>query len=106
MGFDAFTQDCKIIPQSFESYVQAKKLIGQIRFPHVDHTNTTSSSWIRSANFKSCDGMNGFLIISAGANTYIHQNVPISLWLSFKKAPSFGSFYNQKIKGKYRLRIY
>jgi hypothetical protein len=98
-------QNCKTIPNSFNSYEQAVKAISNSTFSFTDKVNTSSSSWIRSATFKSCDGKTGFLIIGTDSNPYIHQNVPLSLWQSFKKASSFGSFYTKNLRGRYKLII-
>lgn len=98
-------QTCKTISETFSSYEQAVKAISNSTFSYTDKVNTSSSSWIRSATFKSCDGKIGFLIIGTDSNLYIHQNVPISLWQNFKRASSFGSFYTRLIKNKFKLSI-
>jgi hypothetical protein len=104
-AYNANAQDCKTIPQSFNSYQQAVKAISNSTFPYTDKFTTSSSSWIRSATFKSCDGKTGFLIIGTDSDSYIHQNVPISLWQNFKRASSYGSFYTKNLRGRYKLII-
>jgi hypothetical protein len=47
-------------------------------------------------------------IVNVQVNTkkdksYIHKNVPIQVWNEFKKATSFGKFYNRNIKGVYQM---
>lgn len=96
-------QNCKSIPKIYRSYSQAISVIDKAKFGLVDEINTSKSSWIRSATFKSCDGKTGFLIIGTDLHPYIHQNVPISLWKSFKRAGSFGSFYSKQIRNKYKI---
>jgi hypothetical protein len=104
-AYNASAQDCKTISETFSSYEQAVKAISNSTFSYTDKVNTSSSSWIRSATFKSCDGKIGFLIIGTDSNPYIHQNVPISLWQNFKRASSYGSFYTRLIKNKFKLSV-
>jgi hypothetical protein len=98
-------QTCKTISETFSSYEQAVKAISNSTFSFTDKVNTSSSSWIRSATFKSCDGKTGFLIIGTDSNPYIHQNVPISLWQNFKRASSYGGFYTKNLRGRYKLTL-
>ncbi|WP_416441555.1 KTSC domain-containing protein [Phnomibacter sp. MR] len=99
------SQSCKNLPKQFESYQAAEKLISNSSFKIDETVDTRKSSWIRGARFKSCDGSVGFLIIRLKDKTYIHQNVPSSIWAQFKMAKSFGQFYNQNIKGRYQLSL-
>lgn len=98
-------QDCKSIKKSFNSYADAKELINKSKFKIHETANTNKSSWIRNASFYSCDGKVGFLIFKTDKQEYIHQDLPIEIWNSFKQAASFGSFYNSKIKSKYQLKL-
>ena len=99
----ARAQNCNNLPKSFSSYEQATRLLKTSKFSFVEKVNTSESSWIRSAIFKSCDGKTGFLIIGTDKHPYIHQGVPVDLWLRFKQASSFGSFYNKNFKNRYKL---
>lgn len=96
-------QDCKAIPNKFISYEQAKQIISNATFPLSDKVNTSKSSWVRAASYYSCDGKKGFFIIKTDSKEYIHQDMPLNIWLSFKSANSFGRFYNANIKHKYQL---
>ncbi|HZH68647.1 MAG TPA: KTSC domain-containing protein [Chitinophagales bacterium] len=49
--------------------------------------------------------MKDYFVLSTEKKTYTHKDMPIELWLEFKKATSFGQFYNSKIKGKYQLTL-
>jgi hypothetical protein len=97
------SQDCSQIPLSFSSYGQATSLVKSSTFKIKETLDTSKSSWIRGATYYSCDSKKGFLIIKTDDREYIHQNVPIEIWNSFKNASSFGSSYNANIKNKYRL---
>ena len=94
---------CEELPVHYESYAEAKKLVLASTFPVFESVNTTNSSWIRSASYYSCDGKTGHFIISTDKQTYLHANIPLSVWKSFTHASSFGSFYSRNIKGRYPL---
>jgi len=98
-------RNCGDIPKAFRSYQQAKDIIEKSTFLYSDKVNTGKSSWIRAANFYSCDHKNGFFIIATDKQEYIHQDLPIEAWNSFKSANSFGQFYNQHIKKRYQLKV-
>ncbi len=100
-----YGQGCNKIPISFDSFEQATSLVKSSTFKIKESVNTMKSSWIRGATFYSCDSKKGFLIIKTDDREYIHQNVPINIWNGFKIASSFGSYYNNYIKGKFRLAI-
>ncbi|MCM8569699.1 KTSC domain-containing protein [Gramella jeungdoensis] len=96
-------QNCRDLPQQFESYYTAKDKISNAAFKVEDTFNTSRSSWIKNAHYYSCNGRTGFLIISTKTDSYIHQNVPVALWNEFKVASSLGRFYNLNLKNKYQL---
>lgn len=89
----------------FRSYSDAVRTVENTNFKIEEKLNTSRSSWIRGASFYSCDGIVGYLIIGTDKQEYIHKNVPIEIWNGFKRAKSFGSYYNQYIKGRYRLNL-
>lgn len=94
---------CEQLPASFGSYNTALTQVHAATFPISENIDTYTSSWIRSARFRSCDGDSGFLIISTDQRDYIHLSVPMSLWEGFKNAQSYGSYYNRNLKGRYSL---
>lgn len=96
---------CNRLPQTFKSYNQALTLIKSSKFKISESVNTSKSSWIRGASYYSCDKITGFLIVVTDEKEYIHKNVPLEIWNQFKNANSFGSYYSQNIKGRYRLTI-
>lgn len=98
-----YAQNCTTLTQGFTSYAQAVNLVENYSFKISESVNTSSSSWVQSAHYYSCDGKLGYFILYAQGRSYIHQNVPIDLWYQFKNANSFGSFYDENIKGRYRL---
>ena len=95
--------NCSEISKTFKTYNEAENTIESIDFKFVDDVDTSSSSWIRSANYYSCDGETGYFIYTTAKKKYIHENLPIDVWDNFKNAESFGSFYNKKIKHRYKL---
>lgn len=97
-------QNCKGLPNNFSSYENAVNEVKSTNFTIEDSIDTSRSSFIESASFYSCDSKTGFLLVKIKSTEYIHQNVPISVWESFKRTDSFGSFYSRNIKGKYQLK--
>lgn len=61
-----------------------------------------------SSMFTELSYNNGTMIVDmVNFGRYEYRNVPIEVWQRFKKASSYGSFYNQYIKGVFtyiRLR--
>ena len=99
------TQNCKDLPSQFSSYSQAVKKVKSSNFSFIETDNTSRSSVIESADYYNCDSKTGYLIIEIRNTNYIYQNVPISVWNSFKSADSYGDFYNDYVKGNFNLEI-
>lgn len=99
------SQNCSELKDDFTSYEQAQKLIETSKFNFSDNCNTSKSSWILGAEYYSCDNKSGYFLIETKKKTYIHKDLPKEIWNEFKKADSFGKFYNSTIKGKYQLII-
>lgn len=98
-------QDCETLPDTFINYDKALTQITRSSFNFSENADTSSSSWIKDANYYSCDGAKGFLILKTKSKSYIHKNVPKTVWTAFKDASSFGAFYNSRIKKKYQLIV-
>lgn len=96
---------CESLPPTFNSYTQASIIIKKAKYKIFEEANTSGSSFITAARYYSCDGQTGFLIINIGNRQYLHKGLPVKIWLLFKQASSFGTFYNQNIRNKYRLSI-
>jgi len=99
--FACTTQDCNKLPDKFTSYSEAFEKIENSSFKIEESVNTSKSSWIRGATYYSCDGEKGYLLIETDTKTYIHKEVPLSVWNGFKVADSFGEYYHRYIKSKY-----
>ena len=99
-------QSCKNLPVTFTSYSEAIGAVKNATFKVKESAGTFQSSWITSAFFYSCDGETGYFIFSTvQGHTYIHKDLPLSLWRDFKSASSKGGYYNRYIKGRYRLQL-
>lgn len=96
---------CNSINTHFASYKDAVEIIEKSDFKIEENLDTSKSSWIESARYYSCDGDFGYLIVTTRGREYIYQNLPIELWNDFKKANSFGGFFNKNIKGNYQIQI-
>lgn len=105
MFYPCSGQNCDKMPTVFSNYEQAMSIVKSSTFNMTESVNTSSSSWIRAATFYSCDSKKGFLIIKTNDREYVHQNVPINIWNGFKKASSYGSYYDNYIKGKFKLGL-
>ena len=80
------------------------KQVRQSSFNISEEVNTSKSSWIKKLEYYSCDKEVGYLILSTKrGKVYLFKDLPIILWRDFKQAESFGSFYNEYIKGRYSL---
>lgn len=96
---------CADLPTSFASYDDAMGKIRSASFRIVEEQNTAESSWVRGAEFYSCDGATGYFILRTDDQDYIHADVPVAVWQGFKEASSFGSYYTGNVKRRYRLGL-
>lgn len=97
--------DCDQISDIFSSYEEANQKISNANYRFKDFLITSKSSWIKGANFYSCDGEVGYLFLKTNNKTYIHKQVPLSVWEQFKRANSYGKYYNSYIKNRYRFSL-
>jgi len=100
-----FQPDCESLPTSFDTYDEALILIRSAKFQYEDIANTSKSSWIRGAEYYSCDGKSGYFILITDSKEYIYEGMPLGIWESFKSAESFGKYYNYNIKHKYFFKL-
>jgi hypothetical protein len=98
-------KNCASLKTKFKSYNEALIAIQNTKFLIEDEVNTSTSSWIRSASYYSCDGKVGYFILGTDKRDYIHANLPFAMWKAFKQANSFGSYYNTHIKNRYQLTL-
>jgi hypothetical protein len=96
---------CDSIPSRFASYEEAERKIENVDFYYSEEIEIRESSWIYGAAFHSCDGTLGFLSIRTDHKNYYHQNVPVTVWESFKNSDSKGQFYNEELRGNYQLKL-
>lgn len=103
---DIYGQSCTELPETFVSTTRASEIVKKTKFLYIDRITTERSSWIKSATYYSCDRKTGFfLLVTNKGNEYLFQEMPVNVWERFKQAKSYGEFYNQYIKSKYRLKI-
>lgn len=95
---------CNNLPPTFSSYSQAIRLIQNTRFTYTDKLPSEKSSWITSAYYYSCNGIDGYMIYSTNkGHQYIHSRLPLYVWKAFKSASSSGSYYARNIKSRFRF---
>jgi hypothetical protein len=101
-----YSQDCQKLPIIFTSYSQAIKAVQSSNFKIKESANTSSSSWMTSAKYYSCDGNKGFFIYTTNRGyEYIHSGVPLRIWEGFKNADSKGKYYNSEMKNRYQINL-
>lgn len=93
--------DCEQLPKKYSSYDEAVKTIKTAHFKMEESINTSKSSWVRGADYYSCDGVTGFFILKTDNQYYLYSGVPSEIWQGFKNSESFGTYYNNNIKHKY-----
>ncbi len=70
-------KSCQELPSNFSTYNEAKTKVRTSSGYVIKQKRSLESSWIKSTEFYSCDGKNGFLIITTNrGKTYIHNLVP------------------------------
>lgn len=90
------------IEPSFTTYDEAVQYVrGHYSGVSID---TRRSSWITSAEYYPAGGLR-YLILGMRGRPYIFAGVPPQVWAEFKEAPSLGRYYNQNIRGRYRLEL-
>lgn len=97
-------QNCNDLPNSYKNPEEAKTIVLSANFKYTDDCDVSSSSFITSANYYSCNESTGFLIVAMNNKKYIFQNVPFKIWVNFKKADSKSKYYNDEIRGRYKLK--
>lgn len=105
LNFSCEAQKCEPLEENFKSYPSALKAIRAHVFTIKERCDTSKSSWILGAEYYSCNNKKGYLLITTKGKTYIHKDVPAPIWTAFKKADSFGEYYNAHIRNKYQLII-
>jgi len=84
-------------------YVKYRDTLVDIGHPRFEYLDTSKSSWVRGAWY---DDDNQYMIINLSGVNYHYCGMSKSAWDLFKKASSFGSYYNTYIKGRYDCRTY
>jgi len=97
--------DCNNLPIQFNTYDEAKSSISQASFQIQETVDTRKSSWIRGATYYSCDGRTGYFLLGTDKKEYLFQGMPLAVWEGFKKADSFGDYYNAFIRGRFPLSL-
>ena len=98
---NAFTENCAVSSFKWKSEKEALNKLEKIKFLVSESFINESESWLLSANYYSCDGKNGYLVIRCQKKYYLHSSVPMVVWTDLKNARSKGGFYNFYIKEKY-----
>lgn len=95
--------ECEGLETEWKSGKDAMEAISEYYFSHYDELFVSTSKTLRSAQFFSCDGKFGYLVVKSKRAVYIHKNVPINNWNALKEAKSIGGFYNFYIRNRYQM---
>ncbi len=71
--------------------------------PYFEYLDTSGSSFVRGAWY---DKAKQYMIITLQSTNYHYCGLDEATWKAFREASSFGTFYNQAIKGRFDCRIY
>lgn len=100
---NAQKSNCLDTSENWNSEKEVISGIENINFKTSESISLEKSSWMKSAHYYTCDDKFGHLIIKCERKSFIHKNVPISVWQSLKVAKSVGRFYDHYIKDKYKI---
>lgn len=104
--FGCHSIDCTQLSSIFNNYDDAETRISNSKWELKDYVDCSTSSWIASASYYSCDKNTGYFLMKTKAGkSYLHQSVPKVLFDQFKNADSYGSFYNDKFRGNFQLSL-
>lgn len=101
---NAQIDNCAHTNTNWKSEKEAIETIETGSFANIDMLQDGVESWLKSAQFYSCNDDFGFLIVKSKKKSFVHQNVPSKIWASLKEANSKGGYYNFYIKNKYKLQ--
>jgi len=88
--------------KQFDSYDEVKEYVA---YNYSCKSKNPSSSWIDKLTYCKCDGGGkGYLIMTTEKKTYIHKPIDEHIWKELISADDVGKYYNNKIKGKHRIR--
>lgn len=103
--FGSCSSNEQCIPIKSSSYLEAISEVQGMKFSFTDELPIGKSSWINGADYYSCDGNKGYLILKTNNQEYIHEGVPKDVWIEFKNAESSGSYYDENIKYHYSYQL-
>jgi predicted membrane chloride channel (bestrophin family) len=67
----------------------------------IEWFDCTGSSHLESVGY---DKDSTELTVKFHNGSYIYSNVPQSVFVAFRNAPSYGKFFEKEIKGQYQFR--
>ena len=100
---DKIKIDCDEVPELFPDFDSATNLIRNLSWKYSDDVVFNNSSWIKSAEFYSCDKETGYFIMCTENKCYIHDYVELNVWEDFKNSSDPGYYYNHFMRGNYQM---
>lgn len=96
------SQDCLLDYKQFDSYEEVKDYVAD---NYSCKSKNPSSSWINKLTYCKCDGGGkGYLIMTTNTKKYIHKPISEQIWKELISVDDVDQYYNERIKGKYRIR--
>jgi hypothetical protein len=90
--------ECQIEAQGYE---KTYEYLQNHVFSFQQYFETLSVRGVQKAEFFSCNGEEGYLLIQTHERSYIYKNVPRDVWEEFKFTNSIESYYVQHIRFSY-----
>lgn len=88
-------------PETNYVYIKYRDSSVDLAAENFEYLNTEGSSFIAGAWY---DSSNKYMVIKLLETYYHYCDMPESVWRNFKRADSFGVFYNEHIKEKFDCR--
>ena len=96
--------DTRVPTEQNTKYVEVKyrDTLVNLSNPKFEYLNTDKSSFVGGAWY---DQNNQYMLIRLRDTYYHYCGLPENVWNNFKRAESFGEYYNQNIKGNFDCRL-
>ena len=102
--FSSFTENgnCEQLIRKARTENYDISVLGSFHFETKDSFETLSNRGVQEAYYFSCDGSNGYLFIKTHEKSIIYQQIPFTIWKSFKMAETPEQFYVEHIKYQFK----
>jgi len=92
---------CDSLPEIFQNKAIALDQIRAAKFRFTQQFEIVRPSGFQGANYYSCDGKNGFLLVKNDNQNIIFKDVPTKIWEEFIQSNNMEGYFLKKIKQQY-----